>query len=332
MKFGIGFFIVCVRSCAAQILIWLACAFFLLVGLSAHAQQCTEPKLPERDLYILIGQSNAAGLASVKDLVPPAKDYISANANYSNVQIYGVYGATSEIAGKDDADKSPAVSWSKFARWETVKPGFGFKNLLGNERYFPYLTSVLELFGPELPLAHYISKDIVGDKYILKLAISNTALAESEYLDSWTPGGHLYKELMSMIFDASLAKSKVARLKVAAIFFMHGESDSMSLPWANAYEKNLKNLIERLRADIFKAKCSGIKNIPFVMTRVQNNEKWIFRDAVRRSQEKLSRTLLRVKLINTDDLSDGMAFDGVHFNKYGQMRIAERFYFAIKEY
>ena len=45
----------------------------------AHAQVCGETKrdpagaVPQdRALYIVIGQSNAAGLASVKDLVPPA--------------------------------------------------------------------------------------------------------------------------------------------------------------------------------------------------------------------------------------------------------------------
>ncbi len=307
-----------------------ACVASLFFCISAHAQQqCIKSKLPERDLYIIFGQSNAVGLATVKDLVPPAKDYISANTNYANVHIYGIYGADSEVAGNDAADRSSTVPWSKFARWTTAKPGFGFKNLLGNEHYFPPGTSALEFFGPELYLAHYISKKSAEGGYILKLAVSNTALAKDETLDSWTPGGHLYNELLNMIVNASMSKGKEIRLKVAAIFLSQGESDSMNLLWANAYERNLKNLIERLRGDIFKMNCSDIKNIPFAMTRVQDNKKWIFRDIIRKSQAKLSRTLIGVKLINTDDLINQMTTDGIHFNEYGQMKIGERFYFAI---
>lgn len=305
----------------------------LAISISVSAQQqCVKSNLPERDLYIIIGQSNAAGLAAVDDLAPPAKDYISANTNFTNVEIYGIYGAGAGISGNDDAARSSSVPWSKFATWNTAKPGFGFKNLVGNERYFPPGTSEFSLFGPEMYLAHLLDKNSKQPSYILKLAVANTALAQDGNFDNWAPGSHLYKELLNMLIDASMSKSKEIQLKVSAIFLSQGESDSMNILWAKQYERNLKRLIEGIRDDLFNMNCSAIRNIPFVMTRVQDNKKWVFRDIVRKSQEKLSRTLIRVKLIETDDLIDRMAIDGIHFNEYGQMKVGERFYFAAKDY
>jgi hypothetical protein len=310
-------------------------AALLMLCTSAHAQSCVTPghqggiAPPERKLYLIIGQSNAAGLASVKDLVPPAKDYVSLDTHYPNVQIYGIRGADPGVAGNDDAIRSLSVEWSQFAGWHTVKPGFGFKNLSGNESYFPSGVTALDLFGPEIYLSHHLNEDSPREHYVLKLAISNTTLAQVPNADSWMPGGHLYKELLRMVVDAHRKKSREASLKVAAIFFVQGESDAMDLNRADAYEKNIVQFIKKIRSDLLKIECVDFMNVPFIMSRVQSNPAWPFGNIVRRAQEKASRTLIRVKLIDTDDFREHVTAGNSHFNEYGQAKLGERFYRSL---
>ncbi|MFD1712211.1 sialate O-acetylesterase [Ottowia flava] len=308
----------------------------LLLGYSmVHAQStCAEAASnrtsPTGNLYIILGQSNAVGLASVKDVTPPAKDLVTPETVYPNVQIYGIRGAPDGVAGRDDPTQSQDVAWSRFAQWHPTKPGFGFKNVVGNEQYFPADTSVDDLFGPEIYLAHYLSAKSPGTQYILKLAVANTALADIDGHDGWLPGGHLYGELLKMVVDAQRAKADKVRLTVGALFFVQGESDASSPVYAAAYRKNLDRFITRIRADLFKMGCSKVRDVPFVMTRTQRNPSWSFAETVRRAQEKISRTVSRVKLINTDDFVEHMTAGANHFNERSQAILGERFFRALK--
>ena len=312
------------------------CSIALLLGYSSvHAQStCTEAAknrtTPTGNLYIILGQSNAVGLASVKDVTPPAKDLVTAETVYPNVEIYGIHGAPDGVAGRDDPTQSQGVVWSEFAQWHLTKPGFGFKNLVGNEQYFPAGTAVDDLFGPEIYLAHYLSAESPGTQYILKLAVANTALANIEGHDGWLPGGHLYSELLKMVVDAQRAKADKVRLSVGALFFVQGESDASSPAYAAAYQKNLDQFITRIRADLFKMGCSKVRDVPFVMTRTQKNPSWPHAETVRRAQEKISRTVSRVKLIDTDDFLEHMTAGANHFNERSQAILGERFFRALK--
>lgn len=322
-----------VRAASADAMWCLAVS--LILGAPAYAQSCVTPARQggaaplERKLYLIIGQSNAAGLASVRDLVPPAQDYVSLDTHYPNVQIYGIHGADPGVAGNDDAIRSLSVQWSQFAGWYTVKPGFGFKNLSGNEGYFPSGVTALDLFGPEIYLSRYLNEEAPRKHYVLKLAISNTTLAHVPDADSWVPGGHLYRQLLRMVVDAHQKKSDEINLRVGAIFFVQGESDAMSLARAEAYEKNIIQFVKAIRSDLLSIGCVDFLNIPFIMSRVQDNPAWPFRDVVRRAQEKASRTMIRVKLIDTDDFREHVTAGSSHFNEYGQAKLGERFYRSL---
>ena len=323
--------------CARWAAVRSGAAALLVLCSMAHAQVCGETKrdpagaVPQdRALYIVIGQSNAAGLASVKDLVPPGRDYVSPDIRYPNVQIYGIRGAEAGVAGNDDAARSTGVAWSTFARWYVVQPGFGFKNVKGNEEFFPRGSTALDLFGPEVHLSAYLNEELPKEHFIVKLAISNTTLAAVPGADSWTPGGHLYQELLKMVAHAYQEKAGKIRLRVGAVFLVQGESDATNPKWAAAYERNISHFIQRLRADLFQMGCSNFKNIPFVMSRVQDNVAWPFREPVRRAQEKASRTQIRVTLIDTDDLNEHFTAGSSHFNEYAQVKLGERFYLALR--
>ena len=308
-------------------------ALLLLTCLQVRAESCVQadavPDVPAANLYLIIGQSNAVGLASVHDLVPPAPEYVSAATEYPNVQIYGIYGAPAGVAGNDDPVHSRAVAWSTFAQWHNVKPGFGFKNLSGNEQHFPAEVRANDLFGPEIYLAHHLSGDGPRVHYLLKLAVARTALAPVDGEDGWAPGGHLYSELLKMVAAAVKEKSAESRIRVAGVFFVQGESDASNSALASSYQKNIIKFIQRIRSDLYKMECSNLKNIPFVLARVQENSGWSQRDMVRKAQEKASRVLIRVKLIDTDDLIPHMTAGANHFNEYGQSKLGERFYRAL---
>ena len=133
-----------------------------------------------------------------------------------------------------------------------------------------------------------------------------------------------------MVANAHQQKAGKIRLQVAAVLFVQGESDATNPKWAAAYERNISSFVRRLRSDLFRMGCSGFRNIPFVMSRVQDNSAWPFRELVRRAQEKVSRTQIRVTLIDTDDLVEHVTAGDSHFNEYGQFKLGERLYLALR--
>ena len=75
--------------------------------------------------------------------------------------------------------------------------------------------------------------------------------------------------------------------------------------------------------------CAKDYRIPVVIGRIQDNSVWKFRKYVRNAQEQVSREILNVTLVNTDDFSEHLVVGGVHFDEYGQARLGERVYRAF---
>ncbi|MBV7428185.1 MULTISPECIES: sialate O-acetylesterase [unclassified Acidovorax] len=321
-------------SKAADFLRRLACLFGLLLpAMSAHAQTCmtqtANPSAPPRQLYVVAGQSNAVGLASVKDIDSRGERYAQENTTYSNVSIYGIYGAPPGVAGNDDAARSRAINWSYFARWRVAGPGFGYKNLAGNSQLFPFGTKSTDFFGPELYLAHFLNNKPPRDHYIAKLAISNTSLNYTASADSWMPGGRLYHELLAVIADAYNSKRANVRLRVGGLFFMQGETDALNEVWAKNYKNNLKNFITRIRRDVSDMGCSDEMEFPVIIGRIQDNPAWTYRKYVRSAQMDVARSLPQVGIVDTDDFAEHLVAGGVHFNEYGQFHLGARAYQAL---
>lgn len=306
----------------------LACAFG-----HSFAQQClapeSNPSVPVRKLFVIAGQSNAVGLASLRDITSGPHNYVEETTVFPNVKIYGIFNAGPEIVGKDDAIHSSTVNWSRFATWQMARPGFGFKNVAVYPQYFPAGSSAQDMFGPELYFARYLNDHPPKDHHIVKLAVSNTSLSPVPGADSWEPGGRLYKELMKMIADAHNSKRSEMNLKVAGIFFMQGETDAMHETWAKSYEKNLKVFLQQFRDDVEKMNCAEKGTLPVVLGRIQNNPAWAHARVVRLAQQKVARELLGVRIVNTDDFSGWLDKSGLHFNERAQAVLGKRIYQAF---
>lgn len=309
---------------------------FLLIGAVSEAvlaEQClvreTSPTLPVRQLFVVAGQSNAAGLASVRDVVGGPDDYARQDTVFPNVKIYGIYGAPPGVAGRDDGRFSRGVRWSGFASWQQARPGFGFKNVTPNAKEFPAGVTAMELFGPELYLARYLNNVPPHDHYIVKLAVANTSLRGGDILDNWAPGGSLNNELLKMIADAYNTQRSKVRLQVAGIFWMQGETDALNEASALQYKNNLSGFIKNFRRSLVRMKCTDDAEVPVVLGRIQDNPVWTHRSHVRLAQASVAEALPRVSLIDTDDLSAHLVVGGVHFNEIAQAWLGERAFKAL---
>lgn len=297
------------------------------------AQQClvreTSPTAPVRKVFVVAGQSNAAGLASVRDVVGGADDPVRQDTVFPNVKIYGIYGAAPGVAGRDDGRLSRGVQWSRFASWHPAQPGFGFKSVKAYASEFPAGVTEKEVFGPELYLARYLSEQPPHDFYIVKLAVANTSLNKNGALDHWAPGGRLNMELLRMVADAYNTQRTKVRLQVAGIFWMQGETDALTEASALQYKDNLARFIESFRTSMVRMKCAGDVNVPVVIGRIQDNPAWLHRKDVRQAQMQVAKELPLVSLVNTDDLSGNLVVGGVHFNEIAQARLGERAFRAF---
>lgn len=316
---------------ALRLVLLLACAGPALAG-SPH---CRAPDpgaaLPQRQLFVVAGQSNAAGLASVHDHVAGARNLAWAHMRVPGVQIYGIFGAPKGVAGKDDPVRSMGVRWSQFARWRTAQPGFGYKNLDDTRTWFAPKTRSTDLFGPELLLARSLAMRPPYEHYIVKLAVSNTTLFPTERADHWSPGGHLYQELMTLIADAHNSQRARADLKVAGLLFVQGESDALMQARAQRYATHLRQFITAFRQDLARMGCTDDPATPVALVELQDIPQWTDgRVMVRHAQRQIAQQLPRVTLIETDDLRPALRVqDGVHYDEYAQALLGLRAYRAL---
>lgn len=313
-----------------RLAVWLLASF---VSTAVMAQKClvgeTSPTAPVRQLFVVAGQSNAVGLASVRDVVGGAYDPAQRDTLFRNVKIYGIYGAPSGVAGKDDGALSKGVQWSRFASWHLAQPGFGYKNVSLHANQFPSGVTAKEVFGPELFLARYLNERKPRDHYIVKLAVSNTSLGTVGGLDNWAPGGQLNNELLQMIADAYNSQKSKVKLRVAGLFWMQGETDALNEESARQYKKNLIEFTTKFRQAIVRMQCSSDSNVPVVIGRIQDNPLWTYRKDVRLAQMQVVRDLQSVSLVDTDDFFNHLVVGGVHFDEIAQARLGERFFKAL---
>ena len=114
----------------------------------AAACSAGDAALPWRDLYIVAGQSNAAGVASVDD----ESGLFGRDTRFANVQIYGIHGAPAAVVDHDGQSSAAQVDWSALAGWHVAAPGFGIKSLAYYREFVrPQAeVDVLDgLFGPD---------------------------------------------------------------------------------------------------------------------------------------------------------------------------------------
>jgi hypothetical protein len=236
-------------------------------------------------VFLLSGQSNMTGYsAQVSDLTADQKKSVE------NVMIYM------------DADGDAA----KKKKWLTLGPGFG---------------ATSSNLGPELSFGRTLSDSMPGKKIaFIKDAVGGTYLSKT---NGWLPpssnngtGGTLYMNMMNAIDAAmksigSALDSTQYTPRWAGFVWLQGENDALDQTSANAYEKNLTNLIKDIRAKV------NVADLPVILPLIAVQSIWPYNSTVR-----VADVAVKQKLPNIDTL-DTKAFpsDGIHFKAAGYWKI-----------
>ncbi len=256
--------------------------------------QTTVSATAETKVFLIAGQSNAAGCGVTADLTAPY-----------------------------DVPLSQVKFWNKCNSIPNNNPGDAWVDLQGGfgHQFYPGLS----MFGPEVSFGYRLHQLFPHDDiYLVKYALSSQDLAVH-----WRPTtGNIYSIFKSRV-DAAIANLRAAGKSpvIAGMIWMQGESDAMKHDWAEAYQANLTTLIVKVRSDF------STPNMPFVIGRINNSQHWgtpADNTLVRNAQMKVASQVSNTSWINTDDISvwngkEQGHSDPDHYSSQGQIVLGTRF-------
>lgn len=318
----------------------LAVGGILCAPFSAAAQ--AEAPVKQADVYILAGQSNAAGYSNIKQKVygntsvtyeqQIGQDDSRNGTGYSNVLYFG----TADIAASA-AMPTPAL--------QPTKIGLG--------RAAGYM-------GPELGMAKELSKSYTDENpaVIVKYAFGGTYLGdyagtknETKNAGNWASpsltakwksegktihqyNGVCYDRLLQVTRDAFTAlRAQGYTPSVKGYIWMQGEADAGDPALANAYEENLTMFIDDLRSDVAEiAEDEDAANRPFVIGKICSSG-WFGKNiaTVRAAEDAVAAKLSGVFTFDTDefkihnDNGTTNGSDDYHFNAGDMYLLGQRF-------
>ncbi len=256
----------------------------------------------ERLVFLVAGQSNILNWHADAAALPPD----SADASIA------FYFHTGAPPGKAGGMATPFNATSGGA-WMTLRA----------QRQEPYVRYAREFFGPEISLGRALHAAGVAPLGIVKIGYFGSSLAED-----WAPdaiaGNRLYALLLAQVrraLEGLAARGESPRL--AAVFWMQGETDGARLESATAYEANLRALLDRVRRD-FAFAVRGSGPLPVVLGRIgpPPARGYPHQALVRTAQVRAAGSLPATSWVDTDDLARDT--DGVHLLAPGVLTLGER--------
>ena len=230
-------------------------------------------------IIILAGQSNAVGQASTRNF--PA-EYVPVQ---TNIKIWS---------------GSECAEFLKH-KWIFVQRGMG--------------TDTTRT-GCEVSFAKAITQKYPNDSIrIIKAAWSATSIAEYWLPPSigMAPKGNFYK----LFFDSSVNPALQAIInegntyEIAGMLWMQGESDAITLPFANAYGYNLTHFIQDMRKDI------GTPDMPFIIAKIDDSPIWPYNAIVRQAEDSVAANIPNIGIFDTKDFET----DGAHYYPAGIIKM-----------
>ncbi|MBR2381602.1 MAG: hypothetical protein IKA84_03820 [Clostridia bacterium] len=145
-------------------------------------------------------------------------------------------------------------------------------------------------FGPELGIAEKLHEEYPDEMiFIIKCAWGGTNLYD-QWLSPSSMGktGGLYKQFVEFV-NTSIAylESKNYNVKIEAMCWMQGESDSFSIKHGEKYEIHLRNFIKDIRNEF--RKYASRDGIAFVDAYIADNPAfWVYCDLVNASKKAVA--------------------------------------------
>ena len=256
----------------------------------------------EARIIILAGQSNAEGISFgeyLKNGVTP-EQYEKYQSGFENVYINNYSTLKGTASG-----------------FVPCKMGYGVTD---------------DYFGPELGLAEKLSELYPGEKfYIVKYAWSGTALH-----DLWrSPSaggmvGQLYSGLIKYVKQSiNYLEQKNYKVKIEAMCWMQGESDSIALELAEEYASNLNSFISDVRTEL--RSYASQNGIAFVDAYISDSYFWTYYLTINSAKQAVAD----LSHINTviDTISHGLTVknepaeepDLAHYDSLSEIKLGHLF-------
>ena len=174
-----------------------------------------DPKVHYDNVYLIMGQSNATGVASWSFLETKAPE------------VYQRF-----IVGEPQVLMSYDMYYYIDEQYQPVKFGFGAEQ---------------EFFGPEIGIADVLRQEN-ETSYIIKATLSGSCL-QDQYMDYAGTKYELYDRFASFIMQQlNVLKEEGKNPRLRGLFWMQGEGDSIA--WAaKSYGRALKQFVNSLRKD-----------------------------------------------------------------------------------
>ena len=183
-------------------------------------------------------------------------------------------------------------------------------------------------FGPELTFGRDMADaDPTVNIALIKYTHGGSNL-HTQWLASETATGPMYATFVATV-EAGLSALTAAghSYELGGMIWVQGEADTSGANATN-YETNLRNLIERVRADVGNAGPGGF-TLPFLISGLSDSQ---YGSAittpgsgsytVRQTQETVAATVRQAAFVNTDGLST-YSNGAIHFDASGQIAIGQ---------
>lgn len=256
---------------------------------------------PTINLFLVMGQSNAVGFRGAESLLP-------FNANDGLVPFYfsvGNPGSYNCVAGSSGvvplgAQTPPSPCLSPTGQID-------------------YLFAYGPGFGPEIGISRTLQAAGRNDFAIFKFAINGSAIAGG-WDPAATPSAYsLYSRFQSELASAiDTFKYQGFKVRVEALFWIQGESDSANLAPANAYSGGYQRLLAAIRSE------TGYSTLPVIAAKVApynpSLNPWVYANTVNLALAAQSDVVVESSDLPVD-IANG---DGVHYNSQGLLTLGER--------
>jgi len=281
------------------------------------------PRAAEVAVYVLAGQSNMEGVATV-GCIDAQGDVLP--------------GCTSLPYQLDPghplaAPQPDVLIWNHHAghmAWEPLQAGVNTATSLPGP-----------VFGPEVALGDALALESGTTVHVVKYAVGATFLAPPtpgeplgpQAENSWDPDqGVLYGRLLARLDAARTALAAQGdAMDVRAVCWAQGTQDAIVPAHAAAYEDRLRTFVERVRSDLFLGGYTQSERVPFAISEVRPQLAYSIAPDVTRVREAEVRVACeddRVALFDTIELSS--LPDGIHFDAVGQLLQGAKFYGALR--
>ena len=236
------------------------------------------------DVYILAGQSNMDGWAWYTGLTPE----------------------------QQLADPRVPLYWSGWGEFRSLQPATTGGNIY---------------FGPEVTLGRSMA-EAGAEVALVKHAVSGTDLAYY-----WYPGetpadetaGAGFVDLAETVAGAALRLDATGReWRWGGFVWMQGESDATVLEMANAYEDNLRHLVDMVR------ELTETPELPAAIGMISTEPYWTYADKVREAEQAVADGDPFIFTVETDDLPRN-EFDLAHYDGVSTRVLGARFATALLE-